>query len=75
MTTISAAEFKAKCLKLMDQIHRTGRSIVVTKRGLPVAKLVAVEPKTDLPIFGCLRNSISISADIIAPVGESWDAE
>ncbi len=40
---ISAAEFKAKCLKIMDEIARTRKPIVITKRGKPVAKLVPAE--------------------------------
>ena len=39
MTTIQASEFKAKCLALMDQVARTGQTIVVTKNGKPVAEL------------------------------------
>jgi prevent-host-death family protein len=37
---IPAGEFKAKCLKLMDQVARSGVPIVITKHGKPVAKLV-----------------------------------
>ncbi|SOB80116.1 prevent-host-death family protein [Sphingomonas guangdongensis] len=39
MKYISAAEFKAKCLKLMDEVQATGEPITVTKRGKPVAVL------------------------------------
>ncbi len=35
--TISATEFKAKCLALLDEVQQRGDSITVTKRGLPVA--------------------------------------
>ena len=50
---ISAAEFKAKCLKLMDEIARTRKPIVITKRGKPVARIVPAgqlpaKPKLDL---------------------------
>ena len=41
--TMPAGEFKAKCLKLMDEVHETGVSIVITKRGRPVSRLVPVE--------------------------------
>ncbi len=41
---IPAGEFKAKCLKLMDQVRESGKEIVITKRGKPVAKLVPLEP-------------------------------
>jgi prevent-host-death family protein len=40
MRTMTAAEFKAKCLKVMDEVAETGEPVVVTKRGKPVARLV-----------------------------------
>ena len=42
---ISAAEFKATCLDLMDEVDRTGAAIVVTKRGRAVAQLVPVRAR------------------------------
>ena len=39
--TIPASEFKAKCLALLDEVAETGETIIVTKRGKPVAR---VEP-------------------------------
>jgi prevent-host-death family protein len=41
--TIPAGEFKARCLKLMDEVNETGVSIVITKRGRPVSRLMPVE--------------------------------
>ena len=45
---IKASEFKAKCLKLMDEVAENGEEIVITKNGKPVAKLTAFRerPKT-----------------------------
>jgi len=34
---IAAGEFKAKCLRIMDEINATGKSLVVTKRGVIMA--------------------------------------
>ncbi|MEG3148839.1 type II toxin-antitoxin system Phd/YefM family antitoxin [Sphingomonas sp. ZT3P38] len=42
---VGAAEFKAKCLKLIDEMQADGESITITKRGKPVAVLSA--PKKD----------------------------
>ena len=38
--TIKASEFKAKCLKLMDEVAESGEEIVITKNGRPVSRLV-----------------------------------
>jgi prevent-host-death family protein len=43
MQTISAAEFKARCLTLMDDVNRTRETLVITKRGKPVARLVPAD--------------------------------
>ena len=45
MQTIKASEFKAKCLALMDEVARTGKTMVVTKNGKPVAELRAYTGK------------------------------
>ena len=45
MQTIQASKFKAKCLALMDQVARTGETIVVTKNGKPVAGPAAKSPR------------------------------
>ena len=39
MKTVTATEFKAKCLALLDEVDRSGGTITVTKRGRPVATL------------------------------------
>jgi prevent-host-death family protein len=72
--TVSAAEFKAKCLELMDIIERTGRSVVVTKRGRPMAVLGPVRTPRK-PAFGYMKDSIKILGDIVAPIDVEWDAE
>ena len=72
---ISAAEFKAKCLKLMDEIARTGKPIVITKRGKPVAKLMPVEPVPRKRLFGCMAGTVTYEGDLQAPLDVEWEAE
>ena len=71
--TIKASEFKARCLKLMDEVAETGREIVITKNGRPVSRLVPhlERPKT---IIGIDKGKIEILGDIIEPVDAEWDA-
>ena len=71
---IKASEFKAKCLKLMDEVSETGEEIVITKNGKPVAKLTAFRerPKT---LFGIGRGRMKILGDIISPLDVEWEAE
>jgi prevent-host-death family protein len=70
---ISAAVFKAECLKLMDEVARTGRPVVITKHGRPVAQLVPV-PAAPRSLFGYMKDTVKIKGDIVAPTGEFWSA-
>jgi prevent-host-death family protein len=73
-TTMSAADFKAKCLDLMDRVAATGRSVVVTKRGRPVAVLSPIRaPRRSA--FGCMKGRIEVRGDIMAPIDVAWDAD
>ena len=69
--TIAAAHFKARCLQLLDEVARTRKSVVITKRGRPLARLVPLEPEVGLSLEG----SVSYGGDIVGPTGEEWDAE
>ena len=70
---IAAGQFKAVCLKLMDRVQASHESVVITKRGKAVAKLVPVdeEPRR---LFGFLKDSVIAEKDIIEPIDEEWDA-
>jgi len=73
--TIAAGTFKARCLRLMDEVQATRVPLVITKKGRPVAKLVPADgPPKD--IFGCMRGQLEILGDIESPVTplEDWEA-
>lgn len=70
---IAAGEFKAKCLQLMDQVHDTHAPIIITKHGVPIAKLVPLDEKP-IKLFGIQQGSVVITGDIISPIDEDWDA-
>ncbi len=71
---IGAGEFKAKCLRLLDEVQQTRRAIIVTKRGKPVAKLVPADEEPPR-LFGRMKGTIKILGDIVGPTGEKWFAE
>lgn len=72
--SIPAAVFKAECLKLMDEVARTGQPIVITKHGRPVAQLVPM-PAEPESLFGYMSDTVTIKGDVVASTGEPWDAE
>jgi prevent-host-death family protein len=69
--TISAARFKARCLALLDEVSETHETLVVTKRGRPVARVVASEEPERRTLLGSVR----FRASIVGPLDEQWDAE
>jgi len=72
MRTIPATRFKAECLALLDEVAESGETVVVTKRGKPVAHLVPAEPAPSL------AGSVIYLVDdegLLAPLWEDWDPE
>jgi prevent-host-death family protein len=71
---IGAAQFKAKCLELMDMVRDTGEEILITKHGKPVAKLVPAGKKRRKPLYGCMAGTVRRYGDIISPIDVEWEA-
>ena len=67
-TTMAAGEFKTRCLALLDEVAATGREVVVTKRGRPVARLVPLEGSEPTNLLG----SVTVLGDVVAPMHEEW---
>ena len=67
--TIAISKFKATCLHLLDNVKKTGRSILVTRKGEPIA-LITPPPPPPKPEtwLGSLKDSIEIVGDIVSPV-------
>jgi prevent-host-death family protein len=75
MKTMPAGQFKARCLKVMDDVQSTREPVVITKKGRPVAKLVPAEEPSD-DFLGKLADTMKIVGDITQPLEdpEAWDA-
>ena len=79
--TMSASDFKAKCLNVLDRLaaHELDR-VVITKRGLPVAVLVPPDRSADAVrrIHGFMKGSVIISDDVdltLPGLDEAFTAE
>ena len=73
MKTVSASEFKSRCLALLEEVRRTRRPLLVTRHGKPVAEIsphVPVKSEGENP----LKGSILFQDDLIAPVDVRWDS-
>lgn len=71
MKTVPAAQFKAQCPSLLDQLGPEG--IIITKHGKPVAKLLPIEADS-AALIGSLKGKL-ISKGNILSTGLRWDAE
>jgi prevent-host-death family protein len=65
MKTITATEFKAKCLQLLDHVQQSGEDLVISKRGRPVARVIAEKPSQP---WLALRGKGSYLGDPFTPV-------
>lgn len=76
MKTIPAGEFKTHCLRIMDEVRKRRQPVLVTKKGVPVAKLVPID-EAERSIFGCLAGVIELVGDVEAPVlgAEAWEVD
>jgi prevent-host-death family protein len=74
MRKMKASEFKANCLKVMDQVAATGQSVIITKKGKAVAKLGPVSERKR-SILGLHKGQIEILGDIISPLDVESEAD
>lgn len=77
MQTLSVSEFKATCLAVLQRVKRTGRPVLITRFGEPVAEVVPparAAPGADW--LGCMRGRATIEGDVVGPAVETraWQA-
>ncbi|MBA3382690.1 MAG: type II toxin-antitoxin system Phd/YefM family antitoxin [Actinobacteria bacterium] len=72
MRSIPAGRFKAQCLRLLDEVAESGVSIVVTKRGKPVAR---IEPIDEPPSLAGNVVYLVDDDELLFSTGEAWNAE
>jgi prevent-host-death family protein len=71
---VAAGEFKARCLELMDTVRDRHDPIVITKHGVPVARLVPFDEKRP-GLVGSMRGTVLWQGDLISPMDVEWDAD
>lgn len=70
--TVSATEFKAKCLQILDHLGPNG--VVITKHGRAVARVTPMGVVDNSKLIGALRDEVEVLGNIFS-TGEKWDAE
>ena len=71
MKTIAAGYFKVHCLAIMDEVQAKRETVLITKRGKPVVKVVPADKDKD-EIYNFLRGKVKVTGDIISPTIDDW---
>ena len=66
MKKMAAGSFKVHCLAVMDEVQSKRESVLITKRGKPVAKLVPVEKEKD-DFFNFMKGKGTVVGDVVSP--------
>jgi prevent-host-death family protein len=71
MTEVSISQFKARCLKLLEQVRRTRQPIRITRHGKPIAEVIPPTEIVDRAAWiDSMRDSIEIVGDIVSPAND-----
>ena len=75
MKTMGISKFKTHALKILDRVAKSQESIIITKRGKPLAQGIPYRNSDMNPKPGKLANYLVFEKDIVSPLGEEmWDA-
>ncbi len=76
MQTVKISEFKARCLEILDRVARTGETLVITRRGCPLARVLPISPSSEGEWLGCLEGTARAIGNLVEPVvaPEEWEA-
>ena len=77
MDSVLISEFKAKCIQLLKTVNETGRPLLVTLRGKPIARVEPVQtsPKEHIQLGG-MRDTLEIKANILhSDTTMNWEME
>lgn len=72
MKKMAAGSFKAHCLAIMDEVQAKHETVVITKHGRPVAKLVPIDADTDA-IYNFLAGKGAVVGDVVSPAISSQE--
>ncbi|MCZ6876445.1 MAG: type II toxin-antitoxin system Phd/YefM family antitoxin [bacterium] len=72
MKTIPTTEFKTRCLALLREVAENHETLIVTKHGKPVARVLPYSAPSDV---NPLRDSVLFETDLVSPIDEAWDVE
>jgi prevent-host-death family protein len=77
MRTIAAGKFKANCLAIMDEVQKKRETVLITKRGKPVAKVIPAKDDDKDEFFDSMKDQLVFLGDVISPAFDldEWEME
>ena len=75
MRDIPISKFKAKCLGLIEQVHKTRQPLRITRHGIPVAEVIPTGPDRKRKFVGDMVGTAEIVGDIVSPIIDLEDIE
>ena len=76
MQTINITKFKTTCSSMLERVKKTGKPLLITKRGKPVALVSAPAAPAERAksFFGCMKGTVTIKGDIVKPLPvKDWE--
>jgi prevent-host-death family protein len=70
MKEVSISEFKAKCVALLGQVHKTKQPLRVTRFGKPMVEVIPCSVQAPTDWIGSMKDEIEIFGDIVSPANE-----
>ena len=65
MQSIAISEFKSKCIAVLKEAQRSGKCLIVTWRGRPIARVEPIAPERGKRTLGTFRGRMKIHGDIV----------
>lgn len=72
---VGSAEFKARCLELIDQVRESRAQYIVTRHGEPVAQLVPIEAQVPVSPVGVMRGTVLKYDGPFDPIPAAWSID
>ncbi len=70
---MTATDFKEHCLAVLDRVAKTGQGVIVTRRGVPLARIEPVSTPIPRSLLGTVH--YAEQADLVGPLDEPWNAD
>jgi prevent-host-death family protein len=77
MKELAISEFKANCVRMLEQVRKTRKPIRVTRFGRPVAEIIPPSPEKPAGRrLGCMAGTMRITGDIVGSISDEseWEA-